>query len=248
MFPMFFVKDERDGVTYLVYTLEDPRKEGYRGQVAEGVRLDYDAEAVYTWEEGQERPEVCVGREPTSPNHHKVFKYGKELQAEGYQPVPGTPVVFGSWSEYTRLHLIPPDPEQTDDEHWYDYLDKLDDVSRRRRQRAPAADRPAGSSRDEVAAWVARKHLVADSSIRQVWYLPQGAPPEEIRLLEVNDRNARGPEKIEAIDFGLDVEGVPFRLVVADVTSEELQHLQRDPAPLPPGWALDGAAVWGRRR
>jgi hypothetical protein len=59
--------------------------------------------------------------------------------------------------------------EQLDDEDWYDFLDELDDVSRRRRQREPELSEPAGTSRDEVAAWVARKHIIADSAIREVW-------------------------------------------------------------------------------
>jgi hypothetical protein len=244
---MFLVKDERYGVTYLVFTWEDPRRDGYRGQVTEAVSLDYNMEAVHAWPDGHENPEACVGRDPNKPSHYKVFKYGRDLQAEGYQPVPGTAVVFGSWSEYARLHLIPPDPEQTEDEPWYDYLDRLDDASRRRRQRVQVGERPADNSRDQVAAWVARKHLIADSSIREVWYLPGGAPPDDIRLLEVNDRIARGGERIDATDFRLDVEGVHFRLFVADVTSEELEQVRRDPSRLPPGWAIDHANIWGRR-
>ncbi len=243
---MYLVKDERYGATYLVFTWEDPRREGYRGQVSEGVSLDYNLGAD-VWPDGHERPELCVGRAPDNPNHFKVFRYGKDLREQGYQPVPGTAVVIGSWSEYARLHLIPPDPELTEDEPWYDYLDRIDEASRRRRQRVQTTDKPGGKSRDEVAAWVARKHLLADSSVSQVWYLPQGAPPEDIRFLEVNDRLSRGGDRVEAIDFGLDIGGVPFRLFVADVTTEELQDVKRDPTRLPQGWALDGARVWGRR-
>jgi len=244
---MFLVKDERYGVTYLVFTWEDPRREGYRGQVAEGVSLDYDMEAVHAWPDGHERPEACVGQAPDNPNHYKVFRYGRDLREAGYQPVRGTAVVFGSWSEYERLHLIPPDPERTEDESWYDYLERLDDASRHRRQRAQIAEEPVDNSRDKVAAWVARKHLIADSSVREVWYLTQGAPPEDIRLLEVNDRIGWAGEKVEAMDFGLDIEGAKFRLFVADVTTDQLEQVKRDPALLPPGWALKGATTWSRR-
>jgi hypothetical protein len=64
---------------------------------------------------------------------------------------------------------------------WYRYLDELDEASRRRRHRTPAPDPPADRSRDDVAARVAREHLLVDSSIREVFYLPQAAPPDEIR-------------------------------------------------------------------
>jgi len=138
--------------------------------------------------------------------------------------------------------------EQLDDEDWYDFLDELDAVSRRRREREPESPGPSGTSRDQVAAWVAKQHIIADSGIREVWYLPTGAPADEIRFLDVSDRLA-GPEgKAQAIDFGLDIEGVPFRLLVADVTSDQLDQLKRDPSLLPPGWSLDGNHVWRRRR
>ena len=133
-----------------------------------------------------------------------------------------------------------------DDEHWYEFLDELDEVSRRRRQQNEVAANPPGSSRDEVAAWVARRHFIADISIREVWYLRAGAPADEIRLLELNDRLASAGDKAEAIDFGLDVEGAHFRLLVADVTSEQLDKIKTDPSHLPTGWSLQDNVVWRR--
>jgi hypothetical protein len=243
---VFLVEDKRHGMTNLIFTWEDPRKAGYKGKVIEGVTLEYDMVAVHRWPDGHARPQACVGRDPENPNHYKVFKYGSELQAAGYQPVPGTAIPFGSWEGYAKIQLLPPDPDQTDDEPWYDYLDKLDEDSRRRRQRAQAPAAPTGTSRDDVAAWVAKKHLFADSAIREVWYLPRGAPPEEIRLLELSDRLAGPDSSPEAIDFGLDIEGARFRLFVADITSEQLDKIKQDPSRLPPGWSLDENRVWRR--
>lgn len=243
---MFRVEDERHGTINQVFTWQDPRKAGYKGSVVEeGVTLDYNMEAVHSWPDGEKRPEACLGRDPKNPKHYKVFKYGEELNKAGYELVPGTAVPF-EWDYYTRLHLVPPDPEQTSDEQWYKYLDDLDEDSRRRRQREQAPDKPAGTSRDEVAAWVAKTHLLVDASIREVWYLPQGAPNEEIRLLELSDRLAGPDGKAAAIDFGLDVEGAPFRLFVADITSEQLDQIKHDPSYLPVGWSLDGNMVWRR--
>lgn len=243
---MYLVKDSRHGATYLVFTWRDPREDGYKGHVLAGVSLDYDIEAVHQWPNGAAAPEACVGRAPDNPNQYKVFKYSSERQTAGYEPVAGDPVVFGSWNDYAKIHLLPPDPEQTDDEQWYDYLDKVDEDSRRRRQRAQAPTPPSGGSRDEIAAWVAKKHLLVDSSIREVWYLPGLAPPDEIRLLEVNDRLASAGPRAEAIDFGLDVEGAKFRLLVADVTSEQLDQINLDASCLPPGWSLENNRTWRR--
>jgi hypothetical protein len=243
---LFRFKDQRHGVTNVIFTLEDPRKSGYQGNVEEGVTLDYDMEAVHSWSDGSPRPDACLGRAPDDPKHYKVFKYRSELQSAGYEPIPGTPLLLGSWNQYATVQQLPPDPDQTDDEPWYDYLDRLDEDSRHRRQRAQAPAPPMGKSRDEVAAWVARKHLFADSGIREVWYLPRGAPLEEIRLLELNDRLAGTEAKAEAIDFGLDVEGARFRLFVADITTEQLDKIKQDPSRLPPGWSLDENRVWRR--
>jgi len=137
--------------------------------------------------------------------------------------------------------------EQLDEEEWYDFLDELDEVSRRRHKRGDTAAKPAGNGRDEVAAWVAKKHFIADNGVREIWYLPQGAPPDQIRFLEVSDRLADNGPKVEAIDFGLDVEGAQFGLFVADITTEQLNQIKEDLSVLPPGWSLDGSRVWRRR-
>ena len=64
----------------------------------------------------------------------------------------------------------------------------------------------------------------------------------------MSDRLGEGEYRAEAIDFGLNVGGSPFRLSVADVTSDLLEQIQADPARLPAGWSLDGKQVWPRRR
>jgi hypothetical protein len=151
-----------------------------------------------------------------------------------------------SWADYVKLNPTPEVLGKLDEEIWYERLDEYDEASRRRRQRAQEPDSPAGGSRDEVADWVAKNHLLADSGIREVWYLPKGAPPDEIRFLELSDRLAGTESQADAIDFGLDIEGARFRLFVADVTSEQLEQIKRDPSRLPPGWTLQGKRVWRR--
>ena len=75
----------------------------------------------------------------------------------------------------------------------------------------------------------------------------RGAPADEIRFVEVNDRLAGAESKAEAIDFGLDIEGARFRLFVADVTTDQLERVKQDPSRLPRGWSLTGNQVWRRR-
>jgi len=138
--------------------------------------------------------------------------------------------------------------EQFDRAQWFDFLDEVDAVARRRRQReATEPDGPPANDRDTAAAWLAQQHFLVDVSIRAIWYLPHNAPPDEIRLLEVADRLA-GPDvsQLGALDFGLDIEGSAFRLVVADATSEELERVQAKELALPEGWTLEQAIEWRR--
>jgi hypothetical protein len=86
----------------------------------------------------------------------------------------------------------------------------------------------------------------ADGAVQEVWYLPAGAPSNEIRLLEASDRYG-GFTPIRPIDFGLDVDGAKYKLMVADVTSELLANLKEGSSKLPDGWSFDSAVVWERR-
>lgn len=241
---MYLVEDNRHGTTYLVFTWEDPQKTGYSGPLRANIELDYDMEAVHSWPNGHEAPEECVGRSTSDPNQYKVFRNSRARQSENYEPVEGMVAVFGSWRDYLKLLEHPPKPNQIGEVKWYDYLDEVDDDTRDLLSKS--IDPPTNGNRDEVAAWVAKKHFIADSSIREVWYLPRNAPPDEIRLLELNGRLTGIEPSVQAIDFGLDIEGARFRLLVADITNEQLELIRQDPSRLPSGWLLDGCNVWGR--
>ncbi|WP_425615332.1 hypothetical protein NA78x_005247 [Anatilimnocola sp. NA78] len=239
---MYLVEDKQHGITNLVFTWRDPRRAGYLGPVIEGVELDYKIDSVHSWPPGEDAPEDIVGHAPNNPKRYKVFPSSDDLRQAGYVPVDGTAEVFGSWKDYLKLRHAAELPE----EDWFQELDRLDEATRKRRQRLRAPEPPESKDRDAVACWVAQKHLVADSSIREIWYLPRESPSEEIRFLELNDQLAGGDSKPEPIDFGLNVEGVRFRLLVADVTTEQLDLIKLDPARLPSGWVLEGSQVWRR--
>jgi hypothetical protein len=140
--------------------------------------------------------------------------------------------------------------EQYDEEQWFEFLDELDAVSRRRQRRVEEPAPPAAAERDTMAHWMARKHLVSDSGIREIWYLPQGSPPDEIRLLEVNDRLALSDAeaaRVEPIEFGLAGQDTRFKLLVADVSGDQLDAIKAGRLDLPRGWELSGKIIWGRR-
>jgi hypothetical protein len=245
---MFLVKDDRFQPPNLVFVERDPRDDGYTGEIVDDVSLDYDELKVHRWDDGQRRPEACVGIAPDNSKHYRVFKYSDQLHAAGFEPVAGTPIAsFASWFEYIRISLSPPKPNQTSEVNWYDYLDTVDEASREWRKSEQSSDPPAGADRDFIAAWLAKKHFIADSAIREVWYLPKNAPQDEIRLLELSDRLAGNESRVDPLDFGLDIDGANFRLMVADVTTDQMEQIKQNRQQLPPGWSLDGTTMWRRR-
>jgi hypothetical protein len=89
------------GVEYLVFTVEDPRLDGYQGELEEGVSIDSNGEDVFTPQLGEEPPEVCVGRDPQDWGRYRVFRSPASRDDACYEPVTGLPVVLHSW----RRHL-----------------------------------------------------------------------------------------------------------------------------------------------
>jgi hypothetical protein len=98
----------------------------------------------------------------------------------------------------------------------------------------------------QFAEWLAGRHMSSDMAIEQVIYLPAGAQDNEIRLLEVNRLlNPPDPDVIEPLDFSPD--DLPFKVFVADVTTDQWERIKADPdAVLPPGWKLEGNLVFMR--
>jgi hypothetical protein len=114
-------------------------------------------------------------------------------------------------------------------------------------RRAPPPERPRAFDRDAFARWYAVRHLSTEPALREVVYLPAGAPANEIRLVEVNAlATDAGP--VEPLDFGADAD-LPgaHRVLVADVSPEQWDRLARGELALPPGWALAGARAFDRK-
>jgi hypothetical protein len=142
----------------------------------------------------------------------------------------------------TELHLPTPSEiaqiaESYDDEDWFEFLDQMDEVYRRRRQRDIKPDLPAGTDRRAVVDWIARKHLLIDRTIREILFLPTDSPQDEIHLIEVNDR-LDGPDDmtLRPLEYVVDTVENPFRVMVADVNRDELEAIKLGRMKLPIGW------------
>ncbi len=105
----------------------------------------------------------------------------------------------------------------------------------------------ASFNRDSTAAFYARRHKETDPAISEIYYLPTGAPANEIRFVEVN--RSTWTARPEPIDFGVDGgTDNEHKLIVLDVTPEQWQEIREGTLPLPPGWTLEGSQeISGRR-
>jgi hypothetical protein len=89
----------------------------------------------------------------------------------------------------------------------------------------------------QFAHWLAKRHLSSDGAIERVIYLPAGSLSNEIRLLEVNRfLNPPDPDVVEPLDFTPD--DLPFKVFVADVTTDQWERIKQSPELLPTGWDL----------
>ncbi len=53
--------------------------------------------------------------------------------------------------------------------------------------------------------------------------------------------------RVEPIEFGLAGQGAPLKLLVADVSGDQLDAIKAGRLELPRGWELSGNTTWGRR-
>ena len=83
---MFLVEVNRYGTTHLVFTWEDPRKDGYKGSVVENVHLDYDMNAVHRWPDGYPRPEAWWAKRRAIQSNTRCFSTAATA-GQRYRPV-----------------------------------------------------------------------------------------------------------------------------------------------------------------
>ena len=53
--------------------------------------------------------------------------------------------------------------------------------------------------------------------------------------------------RVEAIEFGLAGQDARLKLLVADVSGDQLDAIKAGRLALPGGWELSGNTIWGRR-
>jgi hypothetical protein len=82
-----------------VFTVEDPRQDGFRGPVREGVTLVIPPD-LHTIPPGVTAPHPCVAVSEQDATQYRVFKYRNECRAAGYRPLSELYTVQPSWTAY----------------------------------------------------------------------------------------------------------------------------------------------------
>jgi hypothetical protein len=97
--------------------------------------------------------------------------------------------------------------------------------------------------RDAMAVWYAKQHRKIDPGIQQIYYLKTGAPPREIRFVEINHLLAdMNDDVLEPVDFGVDTGSEnEHKLFVLDVTPTQWGEIDQGKLSLPAGWTLQEA-------
>jgi hypothetical protein len=109
---------------------------------------------------------------------------------------------------------------------------------------------PAAFNGESMARFYAKRHKNTDQAISGIYYLPTGAPANEIRFVEVNE-SITGTANPEPIDFGVDGgTDNEHKLIVLDVTPKQWKEIREGTLLLPPGWTLEGSQeiIEGRSR
>ena len=100
--------------------------------------------------------------------------------------------------------------------------------------------------RDTMARSYAQRHLKTDEAILENHYLPDGAPANEIRLVEVNNLVSESTP-MEPIDYGVDNGRTEAHtLYVLDVTPSQWQAILAGTMKLPSGWTINRSVPFER--
>jgi hypothetical protein len=97
---MFYVHDQSCGLH--VFTVEDPRSEGYEGEVRENAQLNFDPR-LHEWPYGAERPQPVLAVSEANSQHFQGFASATAALEFGYRVLTGTWVVFPRWSKYLEM-------------------------------------------------------------------------------------------------------------------------------------------------
>jgi hypothetical protein len=95
---MSFLVVDRPKNTY-VFTDDDPREEGYSGQIEEDVSLVEEFPEILEWPGGRP-PDRCLGVSHRDETDYRVFPSPIDCRSAGYEPLAARYWTGHSWHEW----------------------------------------------------------------------------------------------------------------------------------------------------
>ena len=89
-----------DPVTnFYIFTIKDPREDGFDGPVVKDVRLQ-DGATLEGRSQDSTTAVPCLGRSPRDERFYRVFGCMKQCRSEGFEPIASVYGRYESWSEF----------------------------------------------------------------------------------------------------------------------------------------------------
>jgi hypothetical protein len=97
---MFLAHDTKRNC--FVFTITDPREDGYEGEVVEDVTLE-EEENLNVWPDGSDRPTSVLAHARDNPRRFKRFKSDDRAKAAGFEPYTYAPMMaYHRWADHLR--------------------------------------------------------------------------------------------------------------------------------------------------
>lgn len=95
-------------LNYHIFTVDDPRIDGYEGPILAGVTFDLPdgvktLDELYRWPKGADAPDTCLGRDPAASSRFKVFRGSAACRRDGFIPLGPNFSLCASWSEVAEV-------------------------------------------------------------------------------------------------------------------------------------------------
>ena len=103
---MYLVRTQANHATYTIILATDPREDGWKGEVVEGVELDKDEKVTSLWGMAQVRPSgPVIGQDPNNTRRFKMFADPDDLRSAGFLVLSTQGWYVDRWKNWPFHHL-----------------------------------------------------------------------------------------------------------------------------------------------